>query len=266
MWLPQSNTSPYNEQMPGSPCPVYMEADSVLNCLLSGVRNELPTSAPPLSWYHHIWESDSPPATIPTNISTSLARPNTVRVEDMSVNILELNVLPTNTRKALQAAGRKKSKIHSTSNWSVTWRTEASQFLWRVLSVCWNNLTKSILFNKPFHRLQPVLSSCRCTACFLLLPSTLCPGLSQPSVYSCHCTYLNTWWYFSPLWDTKVPLMYKAHTHKYGPAHVHRYMHTMWAYHVIIWNSYQVFQGLKWNPVKEYRKCNVIQRRPIINL
>ena len=49
--------------------------------------------------------SDSPPATIPTNISTTRARPDIVLIEDTSVNILE----PTNTREALQAARKRKS-------------------------------------------------------------------------------------------------------------------------------------------------------------
>ena len=80
--------------------------DSVLSCLLSSVRNELPASVH-LDADIPTWRaSDSPPATIPTNISTLLARPDIVLIEDMSVNILE----PTNTREALQAARKRKSE------------------------------------------------------------------------------------------------------------------------------------------------------------
>ena len=104
MWLPQTYVSLYTEWMPGSPCPepVHIEA---WNYLLSSVWNELPASVR-LYADNPMWRaSDSPPATIPTNISTTRARPDIVLIEDTSVNILE----PTNTREALQATRKRKS-------------------------------------------------------------------------------------------------------------------------------------------------------------
>ena len=46
---------------------------------------------------------------IPTNNSTTLARPDIVLIEDLSVNLLELTV-PTNTNEALLAARKRKSE------------------------------------------------------------------------------------------------------------------------------------------------------------
>ena len=51
--------------------------------------------------------SESPPATIMTNVSTTQARPDMVLIEDLSVNLLELTI-PTNTYEALQAARNRK--------------------------------------------------------------------------------------------------------------------------------------------------------------
>ena len=85
--------------------------DSVLNCLLSNVRETLSAT----SHLHAdipTWRaSESPPATIPTNISTTWARPDMFLMEDLSVNLLELTI-PTNTYEALQAA---RSKIRKTN-------------------------------------------------------------------------------------------------------------------------------------------------------
>ena len=83
--------------------------DSVLNCLLSSVRETLSATA---HLYADIptWRaSESPPATIPTNISTTRARPDIVLIEDLSVNLIEL-MIPTNTYEALQAARIRKSE------------------------------------------------------------------------------------------------------------------------------------------------------------
>ena len=83
--------------------------DSVLNCLLSNVWETLSAT----SHLHAdipTWRaSESPPATIPTNISTTRARPDMVLIEDLSVNLLELTI-PTNTYEALQAARSRKSE------------------------------------------------------------------------------------------------------------------------------------------------------------
>ena len=53
--------------------------------------------------------SESPPATIPTNISTTRARPDMVLIDDLSVKLLELTI-PTNTYEALEAARNRKSE------------------------------------------------------------------------------------------------------------------------------------------------------------
>ena len=83
--------------------------NSVLNCLLSSVRETLSATS---HLYADIptWRaSESPPATILTNISTTLVRPDMVLIEDLSVNLLEL-MIPTNTYEALQAARSRKSE------------------------------------------------------------------------------------------------------------------------------------------------------------
>ena len=77
--------------------------DSVLNCLISIVREMLPATA---HLYADIptWRaSESPPTTTPTNISTTQARSDMVLIEDLSVNLSELTI-PTNTYEPLQAA------------------------------------------------------------------------------------------------------------------------------------------------------------------
>ena len=89
--------------------------DSVLNCLLSNVRETLSAI---VHLYANIptWRaSESPPTTIPTNISTTRARPDMVLIDDLSVNLLELTI-PTNTYEALEAAKNRNQKNHCTSN------------------------------------------------------------------------------------------------------------------------------------------------------
>ena len=81
--------------------------DSVLNCLLSSVRETLPATAHLYADIPTRRASESPPATIPTNISATQARPDMVLIEDLSVNLLELTI-PTNTYEALQAAKNRK--------------------------------------------------------------------------------------------------------------------------------------------------------------
>ena len=58
------------------------------------------------------YQTDSPGPIleqIPTNNSTTLASPDIVLIEDLSVNLLELTV-PTNTNEALLAARKRKSE------------------------------------------------------------------------------------------------------------------------------------------------------------
>ena len=77
--------------------------DSILNCLLSSVHQEISASVK-LYGDIRLWRaSDSPPATLPMNISTTRARPDVVLIDNSAVCLLELTV-PTNTREALQAA------------------------------------------------------------------------------------------------------------------------------------------------------------------
>jgi len=83
--------------------------DSVLNCLLSSVQKELPATAHLFADIPSWRASESPPATVPTSTSTTLARPDIVLIEDLSVNLLELTV-PTNTNEALLAARKRKSE------------------------------------------------------------------------------------------------------------------------------------------------------------
>ena len=81
--------------------------DSVLNCVLLSVRETLSAT---VHLYADIptWRaSESPLTTIPTNITTTWARPDMVLIDDLSVNLLELTI-PTNTYEALEAARNRK--------------------------------------------------------------------------------------------------------------------------------------------------------------
>ena len=80
--------------------------DSVLNCLLSSVRETLPATA---HLHADIPTRRASESTIPTNISTTQARPDMVLIEDWSVSLLELTI-PTNTYEALQAERNRKSR------------------------------------------------------------------------------------------------------------------------------------------------------------
>ena len=75
--------------------------DLILNCLLSSVHQEISASVKLYGDIHLLRTSDSSPATLPMNISTTRARPDVI--DNSAVRLLELTV-PTNTREALQAA------------------------------------------------------------------------------------------------------------------------------------------------------------------
>ena len=74
----------------------------ILNCLLSSVHQEISASVKLYGDIRLLRASDSSPATLPMNISTTRARPDVV-IDNSAVRLLELTV-PTNTREALQAA------------------------------------------------------------------------------------------------------------------------------------------------------------------
>ena len=86
--------------------------DSILSCLISWVKDEVSPSSALYADLPNHRASDSPPAVLPLDISTTSARPDIVLVEGSSITILELTV-PFNSREALQAARLRKSNKQS---------------------------------------------------------------------------------------------------------------------------------------------------------
>jgi len=81
--------------------------DSVLNDLTSLIRQVISPSGKLFINLPGLRANDLPTATIPTNISTTTARPDLVLVSESSISMLELTV-PTKSHQAIQAArGRK---------------------------------------------------------------------------------------------------------------------------------------------------------------
>ena len=86
--------------------------DSILNSLVSSLKDIVPPSSMLYADIPNHRASDSPPSTLPRDITTSLVRPDLVMIEDSSITILELTV-PFNSRDALQAASLRKSNKQS---------------------------------------------------------------------------------------------------------------------------------------------------------
>ena len=86
--------------------------DSVLNVLASSIWKLTPPSSKLFADISSWRASDSPPFTLPTNISTTTSRPDLVLIEDKMVYILELTV-PSNNKEALHAAYLRKSNKSS---------------------------------------------------------------------------------------------------------------------------------------------------------
>ena len=82
--------------------------DSVLNVLASSICKLTPLSCKLLADIPSWRASDSPPSTLPANISTTTSRPDLVLIE----NILELTV-PSNNKEALHAAYLRESNKSS---------------------------------------------------------------------------------------------------------------------------------------------------------
>ena len=82
--------------------------DSVLSCLISSVRQKVPPQFKLYADLPGLRACDSPPATIPANISTSTARPDLVFISINSVTMIELTV-PPNSREALSSAKDRKA-------------------------------------------------------------------------------------------------------------------------------------------------------------
>ena len=82
--------------------------DSVLNGLVSHVLSKIDDSTKIFADLPGKRASDSPPATIPNNISTTTSRPDLVLISRPEITLLELTV-PSNSLKALAAAKSRKS-------------------------------------------------------------------------------------------------------------------------------------------------------------
>ena len=80
---------------------------TVLNCLTCLVHQEVPPSSKLYVDLPGLRAGDSPPATIPTDISTTTARPDLVLISELNVTMLELTI-PTNSRETIQAARTRK--------------------------------------------------------------------------------------------------------------------------------------------------------------
>ena len=105
--------------------------DSVLNKLVNMIQPLIPSSCQIYADIPSWRASDSPPATLPNNISTSTLRPDLVLILNNNITILELTI-PSNNKEALQAASDRKSNklpyLHLISdlescNYKVTYTT-----------------------------------------------------------------------------------------------------------------------------------------------
>ena len=70
----------------------------MLNCIIFLVLNEIPPCAKLYADLPGLRASESPPATLPADLSTSTARPDIVLVSEESVTMLELTI-PSNSKK-----------------------------------------------------------------------------------------------------------------------------------------------------------------------
>ena len=81
--------------------------DSVLNCIISHIKEEIPPSSKLYADLPGLRASESPTATLPTNLSTSTARPDIVLTTESSVTMLELTI-PSNSHDAIRKAKERK--------------------------------------------------------------------------------------------------------------------------------------------------------------
>ena len=81
--------------------------DSVLQVLVRGLQRDLPPFYKLYADLPGYLASVSPPSTIPSNLSSSLSRPDLVLVSDDSITLFELSVV-TNTKHHLSAANSRK--------------------------------------------------------------------------------------------------------------------------------------------------------------
>ena len=80
----------------------------MLNCIVSLVLNELPPCVKLYADLPGIRASESPPVTLPIDLSTSTARPDIVLVSEESVTMLELTI-PSNSKEAIIKAKERKT-------------------------------------------------------------------------------------------------------------------------------------------------------------
>ena len=86
--------------------------DSVLQVLVHGLQQHLPGTFKLYADLPGYLASSSPPSTIPTNLSSTLSRPDLVLVSNDSICLFELTV-PTNTQQHLLAARARKEDRYS---------------------------------------------------------------------------------------------------------------------------------------------------------
>ena len=86
--------------------------DSVLQVLVHGLQQHLPETFKLYADFPGYLASSSPPSTIPTNLSSTLSRPDLVLVSNDSICLFELTV-PTNAQQHLLAARARKEDRYS---------------------------------------------------------------------------------------------------------------------------------------------------------
>ena len=82
--------------------------DSVLNCIIALRSDETPPQVKLYADLPGFQASESPPATLPTNLSTSTARPDIILISGDNVTILEVTI-PSNSKEAINKAKERKS-------------------------------------------------------------------------------------------------------------------------------------------------------------
>ena len=101
--------------------------DSVLNGLVSQILSKIDGSTKMFADLPGKRASDSPPATIPADISTTTSRPDLVLITGPEVTFLKLTV-PFNSPEALAAARSRKSLSQTTSSLQLTLKTVDGQY------------------------------------------------------------------------------------------------------------------------------------------
>ena len=86
----------------------------MLNCITSLVSEEVPPNSKLYADLPGLRANESPPATLPTNLSTSTARPDIV-VSENNVTMIELTIPSVSRAAMIKAKERKNNKLNYNS-------------------------------------------------------------------------------------------------------------------------------------------------------